>query len=163
MAISQGDKLPDALLRRMGDNGPEEITIEALTSGRKIVLFGLPGAFTPTCSSAHVPSFIRTKEAFFEKGIEEIICVAVNDVHIMRQWGDVTGATAAGLSMWADPASEFTTAIGMNFDVEALGFYGRSSRYAMIVENGVVTQLNQETERGVCDISGGETLLESLG
>ena len=163
MAISQGDKLPDAVLRRMGDNGPEEITIETLTSGRKIVLFGLPGAFTPTCSSAHVPSFIRIKDAFFEKGIEEIICVAVNDVHIMRQWGDVTGATAAGLSMWADPASEFTTAIGMNFDVEALGFYGRSSRYAMIVENGVVTQLNQETERGVCDISGGETLLESLG
>jgi glutaredoxin/glutathione-dependent peroxiredoxin len=163
MAISQGDKLPDAVLRRMGDNGPEEITIEALTSGRKIVLFGLPGAFTPTCSSAHVPSFIRTKDAFFEKDIEEIICVAVNDVHIMRQWGEVTGATAAGLSMWADPASEFTTAIGMNFDVEALGFYGRSSRYAMIVENGVVTQLNQETERGVCDISGGETLLESLG
>lgn len=163
MAISQGDKLPDAVLRRMGDNGPEEITIDALTAGRKIVLFGLPGAFTPTCSSAHVPSFMRTKDAFLEKGIEEIICVSVNDVHIMRQWGEVTGATAAGLSMWADPASEFTTAIGMNFDVEVLGFYGRSSRYTMIVENGVVTQLNQETERGVCDISGGETLLESLG
>ena len=163
MAISQGEKLPDEVLRRMGDNGPEEITIDALTAGRKIVLFGLPGAFTPTCSSAHVPSFMRTKDAFLEKGIEEIICVSVNDVHIMRQWGAVTGATAAGLSMWADPASEFTTAIGMNFDVEVLGFYGRSSRYAMIVENGVVTQLNQETERGVCDISGGETLLESLG
>ena len=163
MAISQGDKLPDAVLRRMGDNGPEEITIDALTAGRKIVLFGLPGAFTPTCSSAHVPSFMRTKDAFLEKGIEEIICVSVNDVHIMRQWGAVTGATAAGLSMWADPASEFTTAIGMNFNVEVLGFYGRSSRYAMIVENGVVTQLNQETERGVCDISGGETLLESRG
>ena len=163
MAISQGDKLPDAVLRRMGDNEPEEITIDALTAGRKIVLFGLPGAFTPTCSSAHVPSFMRTKDAFLENGIEEIICVSVNDVHIMRQWGDVTGATAAGLSMWADPVSEFTTAIGMNFDVEVLGFYGRSSRYAMIVENGVVTQLNQETERGVCDISGGETLLESLG
>ena len=163
MAISQGDKLPDAVLRRMGDNGPEEITIDALTACRKIVLFGLPGAFTPTCSSAHVPSFMRTKDAFLEKGIEEIICVSVNDVHIMRQWGEVTGATAAGLSMWADPVSEFTTAIGMNFDVEVLGFYGRSSRYAMIVENGVVTQLNQETERGVCDISGGETLLESLG
>ena len=122
MAISQGDKLPDAVLRRMGDNGPEEITIDALTAGRKIVLFGLPGAFTPTCSSAHVPSFMRTKDAFLEKGIEEIICVSVNDVHIMRQWGEVTGATAAGLSMWADPASEFTTAIGMNFDVEVLGF-----------------------------------------
>jgi len=102
MAISQGDKLPDAVLRRMGDNGPEEMTIEALTAGRKIVLFGLPGAFTPTCSSAHVPSFIRTRDAFAEQGIEEIICVSVNDVHIMRQWGEATGATAAGLSMWAD-------------------------------------------------------------
>ena len=163
MAISQGDKLPDAVLRRMGDNGPEEITIDALTAGRTIVLFGLPGAFTPTCSSAHVPSFMRTKDAFLEKGIEEIICVSVNDVHIMRQWGEVTGATAAGLSMWADPASEFTTAIGMNFDVEVLGFYGRSSRYAMIVEDGIVTQLNEETERGVCDITGGEALLETLG
>ncbi|MDO7734454.1 MAG: redoxin family protein, partial [Planktomarina temperata] len=99
MAISQGDKLPDAVLRRMGDNGPEEITIDALTAGRKIVLFGLPGAFTPKCSSAHVPSFMRTKDAFLEKGIEEIICVSVNDVHIMRQWGEATGATAAGLSM----------------------------------------------------------------
>jgi len=163
MAISQGDKLPDAVLRRMGDNGPEEMTIEALTAGRKIVLFGLPGAFTPNCSSAHVPSFIRTRDAFLEKGIEEIICVSVNDVHIMRQWGEATGATAAGLSMWADPASEFTTAIGMNFDVEALGFYGRSSRYAMIVEDGVVFQLNRETQGGTCDVSSGETLLESLG
>ena len=163
MAISQGDKLPDAVLRRMGDNGPEEMTIEALTAGRKIVLFGLPGAFTPTCSSAHVPSFIRTRDAFAEQGIEEIICVSVNDVHIMRQWGEATGATAASLSMWADPASEFTTAIGMNFDVEVLGFYGRSSRYAMIVEDGVVTQLNRETQGGTCDISSGETLLESLG
>jgi len=163
MAISQGDKLPDAVLRRMGDDVPEETTIAALTAGRKIILFGLPGAFTPTCSSAHVPSFIRTKDAFFEKGIEEIICVSVNDVHIMRQWGNASGATAAGLSMWGDPASEFTTAIGMNFDVEVLGFYGRSSRYAIIVEDGIVTQLNQETQRGVCDITGGEALLESLG
>ena len=163
MAISQGDKLPDAVLRRMGIVRPEETTIAALTAGRKIILFGLPGAFTPTCSSAHVPSFIRTKDAFFDKGIEEIICVSVNDVHIMRQWGAATGATAAGLSMWADPASEFTTAIGMNFDVEVLGFYGRSSRYAMIVEDGIVTQLNEETERGVCDITGGEALLEALG
>ena len=163
MVISQGDKLPDAVLRRMGDNGPEEITIEALTAGRKIVLFGLPGAFTPTCSSAHVPSFIRTRDAFLEKGIEEIICVSVNDVHIMRQWGEATGATAACLSMWADPASEFTTAIGMNFDVEVLGFYGRSSRYGMIVEDGVLIQLNRETQGGTCDVSSGETLLESLG
>ena len=163
MGISQGDKLPAAVLRRMGDDGPEEVTIDALTSGRKIVLFGLPGAFTPTCSSAHVPSFIRTIDQFTAKGVDEIVCVAVNDVHVMRQWSKVTGAAAAGVSMWADPTSAFTTAIGMNFDVEALGFIARSARYAMVVDDGVVSTLNLETARTTCDISGGENLLVSLG
>ena len=162
MAISQGDKLPSTILRRMGNDGPEEVTIDALTSGRKIVLFGLPGAFTPTCSSAHVPSFIRTIDQFRAKGVDEIVCVAVNDVHVMREWSKVSGAAAAGLSMWADPVSAFTTAIGMNFDVEAIGFVGRSSRYAMLVDDGIVSILNLETARGICDISGGENLLADM-
>ena len=163
MGILQGDKLPSAILRRMGDDGPEEVTIDTLTSGRKIVLFGLPGAFTPTCSSAHVPSFIRTIDQFIAKGVDEIVCVAVNDVHVMREWSKATGAAAAGVSMWADPTSAFTTAIGMNFDVEALGFIARSARYAMVVDDGVVSTLNLETARATCDISGGENLLVSLG
>ena len=163
MGISQGDKLPSAILRRMGDDGPEEVTIDTLTSGRKIVLFGLPGAFTPTCSSAHVPSFIRTIDQFIAKGVDEIVCVAVNDVHVMREWSKATGAAAAGVSMWADPTSAFTTAIGMNFDVEAVGFVARSARYAMVVDDGVVSILNLETARATCDISGGENLLISLG
>ena len=163
MGISQGDKLPAAILRRMGDDGPEEVTIDTLTSGRKIVLFGLPGAFTPTCSSAHVPSFIRTIDQFIAKGVDEIVCVAVNDVHVMREWSKATGAAAAGVSMWADPTSAFTTAIGMNFDVEAVGFVARSARYAMVVDDGVVSILNLETARATCDISGGENLLVSLG
>ena len=163
MGILQGDKLPSAILRRMGNDGPEEVTIDNLTSGRKIVLFGLPGAFTPTCSSAHVPSFIRTIDQFIAKGVDEIVCVAVNDIHVMREWSKVTGAAAAGVSMWADPTSEFTKAIGMNFDVEALGFFARSARYAMVVDDGVVSILNLETARATCDISGGENLLLSLG
>jgi len=163
MGILQGDKLPSAILRRMGDDGPEEVTIDTLTSGRKIVLFGLPGAFTPTCSSAHVPSFIRTIDQFIAKGVDEIVCVAVNDVHVMREWSKATGAAAAGVSMWADPTSAFTTAIGMNFDVEAVGFVARSARYAMVVDDGVVSILNLETARATCDISGGENLLVSLG
>ena len=163
MGILQGDKLPSAILRRMGDDGPEEVTIDTLTSGRKIVLFGLPGAFTPTCSSAHVPSFIRTIDQFIAKGVDEIVCVAVNDVHVMREWSKATGAAAAGVSMWADPTSAFTTAIGMNFDVEAVGFVARSARYAMVVDDGVVSILNLETARATCDISGGENLLLSLG
>ena len=163
MGILQGDKLPSAILRRMGDDGPEEVTIDTLTSGRKIVLFGLPGAFTPTCSSAHVPSFIRTIDQFIAKGVDEIVCVAVNDVHVMREWSKAPGAAAAGVSMWADPTSAFTTAIGMNFDVEAVGFVARSARYAMVVDDGVVSILNLETARATCDISGGENLLVSLG
>ena len=163
MGILQGDKLPSAILRRMGDDGPEEVTIDTLTSGRKIVLFGLPGAFTPTCSSAHVPSFIRTIDQFIAKGVDEIVCVAVNDVHVMREWSKATGAAAAGVSMWADSTSAFTTAIGMNFDVEAVGFVARSARYAMVVDDGVVSILNLETARATCDISGGENLLISLG
>ena len=163
MGILQGDKLPSAILRRMGDDGPEEVTIDTLTSGRKIVLFGLPEAFTPTCSSAHVPSFIRTIDQFIAKGVDEIVCVAVNDVHVMREWSKATGAAAAGVSMWADPTSAFTTAIGMNFDVEAVGFVARSARYAMVVDDGVVSILNLETARATCDISGGENLLVSLG
>ena len=163
MGISRGDKLPSAILRRMGNDGPEEVTIDNLTSGRKIVLFGLPGAFTPTCSSAHVPSFIRTIDQFIAKGVDEIVCVAVNDVHVMREWSKATGAAAAGVSMWADPTSAFTTAIGMNFDVEAVGFVARSARYAMVVDDGVVSILNLETARATCDISGGENLLVSLG
>lgn len=161
MALSPGDRLPDATLLRMGSDGPEGVRLADRLSGRKVVLFGLPGAYTGTCTSAHVPSFIRTIGAFRDKGVAEVICVAVNDPFVMRQWGEDTGAAAAGITMLADPGAEFTRAAGMAFTAPAIGFYDRSRRFALIADDGVV-QTIQEDEPGVCDRSGGEALLETL-
>ncbi|MCV6595482.1 MAG: peroxiredoxin [Mangrovicoccus sp.] len=162
MTVKTGDKLPEASLIRLGASGPEEVSISSLTAGRKVVIFAVPGAFTPTCHSAHVPSFIRTKDGFDAKGVDEIICISVNDPFVMTAWGEATGASAAGLSMLADPASSFTKAIGMDFDAPPVGLMARSKRYAMVVEDGVITALNEEASPGECEISAGEALLESV-
>ncbi|MFT5342791.1 MAG: peroxiredoxin [Paracoccaceae bacterium] len=162
MTISIGDTLPSATLTRMGDKGPEPVTLSDKTAGRKVVIFAVPGAYTPTCSSAHVPSFIRTKDQFDAKGVDEIICLSVNDPFVMKAWGDATGATAAGITMLADADSSFTTAIGMNFDAPPAGLLARSARYAMLVEDGKVTLLNAEEAPGVCELSAGEGLLDSM-
>ncbi|WP_209425334.1 peroxiredoxin [Pararhodobacter sp. SW119] len=160
--LSVGATLPDATLLTFGPEGPQEIQLRDRLQGRRVVLFAVPGAFTPTCDSAHLPSFIRTADALRAKGVDEIICLSVNDVHVMRYWGEVSGATAAGITMAADPAAEFTRAVGMDFSAPAAGMYDRSRRYAMLVEDGVVRILHIEEKRGVCEISGGETLLDAL-
>ena len=162
MVISVGNRLPSSSLVRMTDSGLEQTTIDQLTAGRKVILFGLPGAFTPTCSTSHVPSFIRTHEALLAKGVDEIVCISVNDVHVLYEWSNVTGAKIAGISMWADPSSEFTIAIGMNFDAPIVGLMGRSSRYSMLVDDGGVQIFNQETSTSACDLSTGETMLACI-
>lgn len=162
MAIAVGENLPKATLTQIGENGPEAVDLAAKLAGRKVAIFAVPGAFTPTCHSAHVPSFIRTKDALMAKGVEEIICISVNDPFVMKAWGDATGANEAGLTMLADAASAFTTAIGMNFDAPPAGLMARSKRYSMLVEDGVVTQLNEEAGPGVCELSAGEALLDQL-
>lgn len=162
MTISIGEKLPQATLVQMTENGPSAVSLADRLQGRKVVIFAVPGAFTPTCDSAHVPSFIRTKPQFDEKGVDEIICISVNDPFVMKAWGDSTGANDAGITMLADPACEYTKAIGMNFDAPPAGLIARSQRYSMLVEDGTVTQLNFEVARGVCELTAGETLLESL-
>lgn len=160
--ISTGDTLPDATLIQMGPDGPEEVRISDKTQGRNVVIFAVPGAFTGTCTTAHVPSFIRTRDQFAAKGVDEVICVAVNDPFVMGAWGESTGATAAGLTMLSDAASEFTKAIGMEFDAPPAGLYARSKRYAMLVKDGKVTTLNLEDNPGACGISAGEGLLEAI-
>ncbi len=162
MAISQGDTLPEATMVQMGAEGPQPVALADKVKGRKVVIFAVPGAFTPTCHSAHVPSFVRTKDQFDAKGVDEIICVSVNDPFVMNAWGEATGATAAGITMLSDAQSEFTTAIGMNFDAPPVGLMARSKRYAMVVEDGQVTVLQEEESPGVCDVSGGESLLEAI-
>lgn len=162
MTISKGDRLPEATLLHVGADGPAQVALSDKLAGRKVVLFGLPGAYTRTCTAAHVPSFIRTKDQFAAKGVDEIICVAVNDPFVMAAWGESTGATDAGIAMLGDASGEFTKAIGMDFTAPPVGFYGRSKRFAMIVDDGVVTVLEAEQSPGECTISAGESLLEKL-
>jgi len=162
MTISVGDELPDATLLRMGAEGPEGVDLSSLTKGRKVVVFGLPGAFTGTCTSAHVPSFIRTKDGFAAKGVEEVICISVNDPFVMDAWGKSTGAADAGLHMLGDSDAAFTKAIGMAFSAPPAGFIDRSKRFSMLVDDGIVTILNEEPGPGVCEVSAGETLLAAL-
>ncbi len=160
MAISEGDRLPEATLTMIGDNGPATVPLAERLKGRKVAIFAVPGAFTPTCHSAHVPSFIRTKDGFTAKGVDEIICISVNDPFVMKVWGEATGATAAGIVMLADADSGFTRAIGMDFDAAPVGLFARSKRYAMLVDDGTVTALNVEQAPGTCELSGGEALLD---
>ena len=162
MTISAGTRLPEATLLRIGTNGPEPVTLSSLLAGRKVVIFGFPGAYTGTCTTAHIPSFIRTKAAFDAKGVDQIIGIAVNDPAVMAKFGETTGATAAGITLLGDAASEFTTAIGMNFDAPAAGFFARSRRYAAYVVDGVVQHLSDPEKPGMCETSAGEAMLEVI-
>jgi len=162
MTISTGERLPDANLLQIGADGPEAVALAPKLDGRKVIIFGLPGAYTGTCTTAHVPSFIRTMADFKSKGVHEIICLSVNDPFVMAAWGEATGATAAGISMLGDADASFTKAIGMDFDAPPAGLFGRSKRYAMLVDDGVVTILNEESGPGECEISAGETLLDAM-
>ena len=162
MTISQGDTLPDATLVRMGEDGPTAVQMSDKLKDRKVVVFAVPGALTPTCHSAHVPSFVRNKDKFDAKGVDEIICISCNDPFVMQAWGEATGANAAGITMLADANSEFTKAIGMDFSAAPAGLISRSKRYAMLVEDGKVTLFQAEESPGVCDLSGGEALLDNM-
>lgn len=162
MTITTGATLPDATLLQMGAAGPEGVSLGDKLKGRKVVIFGLPGAYTGTCSTAHVPSFMRTRDGFAAKGVDEVICLSVNDPFVMKAWGEATGATAAGITMLGDATGEFTKAIGMDFTAPPAGLMGRSKRYSMLVDNGVVAILNEEGSPGECEISAGEALLEAI-
>ena len=161
MTIKVGDKVPEATLIHMASEGPQEVALPDRLAGRKVVLFGLPGAFTGTCSTAHVPSFIRTAEAFRDKGIDEIICVSVNDVFVMGEWAKATGADEAGITMLCDPSGAYARALGLQFDAPPVGLLGRLARHAMIVEDGIV-QVLETDEPGTCDATSGEALLEKV-
>lgn len=162
MTISVGDTIPEATMLRMGAEGPEGVELSSLTAGRKVVIFGLPGAYTGVCSTAHVPSFMRTKDQFAAKGVDDIICVAVNDPFVMDAWGTATGAADAGIVMLGDSEAAFTKAIGMDFTAPPAGLINRSKRFAMVVEDGKVTVLNEEENPGLCDVSAGEGLLDAM-
>jgi glutaredoxin/glutathione-dependent peroxiredoxin len=161
MTIEIGDRLPEVAFLVVGSKGPEEVASASVFGGRKVVAFAVPGAFTPTCTNQHVPSFVAAAQELAAKGIDEIVCISVNDPFVMEAWGEATGAAANGIRMLADPAGAFTNAIGLRYDAPPTGLLGRSRRYSMLVEDGVVAKLNVEPERG-CSISRGDTILEQI-
>ena len=161
MSITVGGTLPDASLSRMGGNGPETVSLSEQLKGRKVVLFALPGAYTGPCTTAHIPSFIRTADAFRAKGVDAIVCIAVNDPFVLKAWGESTGATAAGIELLGDADGSFTRGLGMDFTAPHIGLIGRSNRYALVIDDGVITHANID-KPGECNISTGEALLAEL-
>lgn len=160
MTIAIGDKLPDATFIVPGEDGPAKVTTGEIFAGKKVILIGLPGAFTPTCSMNHLPGYIENFETFKSKGVDAIAVVSVNDVWVMKAWAQHTKGTGK-IHYLADGNADFTKAIGMDADFSAAGFGVRSKRYSMVVEDGVVTSVNLEEGRGV-DVSGAAYLLERL-
>ena len=159
MTISVGDKLPGGKVLQMGEAGAEAVEMGDKLKGRKVVIFGLPGAYTGTCTTSHVPSFMRVMDKLRAKGVDEVICLAVNDPFVMKAWGEATGAAAAGITFLADGDSSYTKSIGQEFSVPHLAFFDRSKRYALYAVDGVVKVLNQGQETNACEISGGEAMV----
>jgi cytochrome c peroxidase len=162
MTIAVGDKLPDATFVELGAGGPAPVSVSDLTKGKKIALFAVPGAYTPTCHAKHVPSFVAAAEQLAGKGVDQIVCVSVNDPFVMKAWGDATGATAAGIRMLADASADFTKAVGLEFSAPPAGLLSRSQRYSMFIEDGVVKVLNVEGSPGEATCSLGEALVDQI-
>ncbi|MCX8072543.1 MAG: peroxiredoxin [Candidatus Binatia bacterium] len=161
MAIKVGDRLPLHLkLKEMTDNGPRDVSLEEIFKGKKVVLFAVPGAFTPTCSAKHLPGFIEKADEIKAKGVDEIVCIAVNDAFVMGAWGKASGATGK-VRLLADGNAEFTKAVGLELDASGFGMGLRSQRYAMIVEDGVVRELLVEPGPGL-SVSSADSVLAKL-
>ncbi len=160
MTIKPGDPIPHAEFFAMTGDGEQKLASDVVFAGRKVVLFGVPGAFTPTCSMNHLPGFLKLLDALKAKGADTIACTSVNDVHVMDAWAKATGADGK-IMMLADGNGEFARAIGLNIDRTKSGMGERSRRYSMIVDNGVVRTLNVEDKPGI-NVSGAETILSQL-
>ena len=146
----------------MGPNGPEAVNLSNKLAGRKVVIFGLPAAFSTTCDQTHLPSFMRTSAQFAEKGVDEIICVSVNDPFVIGAWDDASGASKSGVTLLGDPDCSLTKSIGMDFSAPVVGLIDRSQRYAMLVEDGTVKIMQTEEQDRACDLSTGERFLERM-
>ena len=160
MTIKPGDKLPAAEFSVMTADGQQKLSTDVIFAGRKVVLFAVPGAFTPTCSMNHLPGYLAACDAIKAKGVDTIACTSVNDVYVMNAWGKANG-TDGKIMMLADGNGDFARAVGLNVDLKAAGMGERSRRYSMLVENGVVKTLNVEDKSGV-NVSGADTMLQQL-
>ena len=161
MTIKPGDTLPDATLMRVTASAPEAVQVSEYFKGKKIVVFAVPGAFTPTCSAQHVPSVLEHAEAIKAKSVDEIVCVAVNDPFVLKAWAENLG-TDGTVTMLSDGSGLWTKALGLELDLTARGLGIRSQRYAMVIDNLVVTHLAVEPP-GAFGVSGGAAILDALG
>ena len=159
MTINVGDRIPDVQLSVVTPNGPEQVSSKDYFAGRRVALFAVPGAFTPTCSARHLPSYVEKAGELKGKGVDEIACISVNDPFVMGAWGERDGSS--DITMLADGNGAFADAIGLAMDGSKFGMGKRSQRYSMLVNDGVVEQLNVEAP-GEYRASSAETLLEQL-
>ena len=159
--IKVGDRLPNATFMTMTPDGPKPKTTDEIFKGKKVVLFAVPGAFTPTCHKNHLPGFLTNSDQIKQKGIDTIAVTGVNDVFVMDAWKQNTGA-AGKIEFLADGSANFAKAIGLDLDVSARGLGTRSKRYSMLVDNGVVKSLNIEETPGTADVSGADAMLKAL-
>jgi len=159
MSIQEGDKLPNATFMKMGPDGPQPVNTDDVFAGKRVALFAVPGAFTPTCSAKHLPGFVEKAALLKARGIEEIACVSVNDVFVMGAWGEQAGSE--DVAMLADGNGEFAAAIGLEMDGSGFGMGQRSQRYAMVVDDGKVDRLFVEAP-GEFKVSSADHMLSEL-
>jgi peroxiredoxin len=161
MTIKPGDKIPSATLKEKQADGPANVTTDELFAGKRVVLFAVPGAFTPTCSLNHLPGYLENRDTILAKGIDEIAVVAVNDHWVMGAWAKASGGEGK-IRFLADWDGAFNKAMGLDKDLSAGSLGPRSARYSMLVENGVVKTLNVEDNPGVATVSSASVILEQI-
>ena len=159
MTISKGDRIPDVTLVKATENGPEKVQSGEYFAGKKVALFSVPGAFTPTCSVKHLPGFVEKAGDLKAKGVDEIVATAVNDAFVLGEWNKASGSS--DITMLADGNGEFAKALGLTMDASGFGMGTRAQRYSMIVDNGVVSELNVEAP-GDYKVSSAEHMLAQL-
>lgn len=159
MGVQVGDSIPEATMNIMGDKGPQEITTADIFTGKKVVLFAVPGAFTPTCSAAHLPGYVANADKMKAAGVDAIVCVSVNDAFVMDAWSKVQNAEE--IMMVGDGNGDFTKAMGTVLDGSGFGLGTRSTRYSLIAEDGKITALNLE-QGGAFEVSSAEAILAAL-
>jgi glutaredoxin/glutathione-dependent peroxiredoxin len=160
MAVKEGDKVPSAKLKVKTSEGVKDVSTDEYFKGKKVVLFALPGAFTPTCSAKHVPGFVQNYDQLKQKGVDKIACVSVNDAFVMEAWGRDQKCESK-IDMLADGNADFTKAMGLEMDASGHGMGTRSRRYAMVVDDGVITKLNVE-QPGAFEVSSAEAVMKAL-
>ncbi|MBT5413724.1 MAG: peroxiredoxin [Rhodospirillaceae bacterium] len=160
MTIKVGDKVPSASLKEMGPDGPQEVSTDELFAGKTVALFAVPGAFTPTCSAKHLPGFVEKAGALKGKGVDEIVCLSVNDAFVMGAWGK-DQKVGDKVRMMADGSADLTRKMGLELDLNPMGLGTRSRRYSMVVKDGKVAKLNLE-EGGAYAVSDADTMFGQL-